>query len=783
MSKFITTQRWGTINQWQNSTIIPKKGELILAEGTHTILDPEGENGQTTTEKYFILKIGNGVDYWSSLPEVDAATKAEIDLTRDNLQGQISSLVKLLKDEDLMNTYEAELVDIRGSYETAGDAVRAIESEVQDLKAGVAGFMNADAAGGLSYEENMLQLVSTSGVPIGDPVEIKGGSGGGGGSSTTVRVTNLNGSSSLSAAKDAPVILKFKFTSVEDGIPTGDGTCSIAVGDQVKVSYNIKQGDNEIDVSPYLEVGTNTVKLTCTDMYGGYRSLVYTVTVVELSISSTFDATVAYGGDITFRYTPVGIISKTIHFIVDGEEIATATTASSNKQLLQTLPAMSHGVHRLDVYATALVGDVEAESNHLIYDVICIEDLHTEAMIASVYSTTGVEQGDQIAIPYIVYDPSTLVAVVDRRITYIKNGEVVIYHEDQLEVDRSQQIWNTRSYPTGAVTFTLSYDYNWSETLKKYLGHAEVSHTIQVSEPQIDIQPTTTGLTFCLSSKDRSNSELDPAVWEDGEVTTTFKNLNWKSNGWISDSEGDTCLRLNGDARAVINYKLFGKDFKTSGKTIEFEFVVRDVNNRDAVVIDCLSGGIGLQVTADTATFNSQNTEVKCNFKDEVRTRVSFVVEESSNLTNRLVYIYLDGILSGVQQYPTTDNFEQLNSVNITLGSSLCGVDLYTVRVYDMALTANQMVNNFIADKPSMSEKIASYNANDIYDEFSRLSYERIKTRLPVVTLIGDLPKYKGDKKSNSVTFKFEDPFHPELNFTDICSSFDVQGTSSQFST
>lgn len=781
MSKFITTQRWGTISQWQNSTIIPKKGELVIAEGTHTVLDSGGENGQTKAQKYFILKIGNGVDYWSALPEVDAATEAKIDLTRDSLQGQINALVKLMKDEGQMNDFETELVNIRGAYDTAGEAVRAIESEVEDLKAGVADFMNADAAGGLSYEENMLQLVSTSGVPIGDPVEIKGGSGGGGGSSTTVRVTNLNGSSSLSAAKDAPVILKFKFTSVEDGIPTGDGTCSIAVDNQVKVTYNIKQGENEIDVSPYLNVGTNTVKLTCTDMYGGYRSLVYTVTVVELSISSTFDATVAYTGDIPFKYIPVGVISKTTHFVIDGEEIATATTTSTNKQMLQTLPAMSHGVHRLDVYITALVGDVEAESNHLLYDVICVEDMHTEAMIASVYTATEIEQGDQIAIPYIVYDPSTLTAKVDRKITYLKSGELTTYREDQVEVDRSQQTWSTRSYPAGQVTFTLSYDYNWSDTLGKYLGHVEVSHTIQVSEPQIDVQPTTTGLTFCLSSKDRSNNELDPAIWEDRGVTTTFQNLNWKSNGWIADSNGDTCLRLNGDARAVINYNLFGKDFKTSGKTIEFEFVVRDVNNRDAVVIDCLSGGIGLQVTADTATFNSQNTQVKCNFKDEVKTRVSFVIEESSNLTNRLVYVYLDGILSGVQQYPTTDNFEQLTPIAITLGTSLCGVDLYTIRVYDMALTANQMVNNYIADMPNMSEKLAKYTANDIYDEFSRLSYERIKSRIPVVTLIGDLPKYKGDKKTNSVTLKFEDPFHPELNFTDLCSSFDVQGTSSQF--
>lgn len=101
---------------------------------------------------------------------------------------------------------------------------------------------------------------------------------------------------------------------MEDGVPTGDGV--------VKASLNIKQGDSEIYIQNYLAVGTNNVRITCTDQYGGSRSLAYTVTIIELSISSTFDATIPYSGDITFKCIPVGIISKTIHYVLDGKEIA-----------------------------------------------------------------------------------------------------------------------------------------------------------------------------------------------------------------------------------------------------------------------------------------------------------------------------------------------------------------------------------------------------------------------------------------------------------------------------
>lgn len=785
------------------SEIIPERGEIIIEESA---VEGDAPN----------LKVGDGVHKYLDLPYIDE--KLSVELRRQILNTQVR-LDMLTKTDSTLGDAETQLVQIQsqgmpvvdaeeedpgyeGKYgsaasavqsirdelvgirdatgdSTAGEAVSSINADLVDLRGSLQQFIDGKAVGGLIYEDNLLQLADVNGDPVGDPVEIKGGSGGG--SSTSVRLVNNNGSSSLSFAKDSPAILKFTFTSVEDGVPTGDGICTVAVGGETKVSFNIKQGENEIDVSSYLNIGTNNVKVTCTDQYGGYRSLAYVLTVIELSITSTFDATVPYTSDITFKSTPVGIIAKTLHYVVDGEEVASAVITSSGKQVTQVLKALPHGVHRLDVYATADLNDVTAESNHLLYDIISVRTGETAAMIASVYQTEEIQQGEQISIPYIVYDPSRLTAEITRRVTYLKDGKETLYSEDTLEVDRSQQYWTTRSYPTGTVTFTIIYDYNWSAELNKYLGHTEVSHTIKVSAAEIDIQPETNDLVVYLSSKDRSNNEKDPAVWENNGITTTFTGFNWKSNGWIADENGDTCLRINGDARAEINLKLFSEDFKRHGKTIELEFVVHDVNNRDAVVVDCMSGGIGLKATADTATFSSQSTNVKCNYRDETRVRVSFTIEDAGEQSNRLMSVYLDGIVSGVQQYPVTDNFEQLTPVNIRLGSSLCGLDLYTIRVYDTALTPLQMVHNYIADIPNINEKIKVYNANDIYDEFLRLSYDKLKTRIPIVTLTGDLPKYKGDKKKNSVMFKFEDPFHPELNFEDIISSIDVQGTSSQF--
>ena len=68
----------------------------------------------------------------------------------------------------------------------------------------------------------------------------------------------------------------------------------------------IPQGLTSIDVSPFLETGSNSITVTVTDIYNKTRILNYTITVIKLTIESTYDATVPYAGDITFKYTPYG---------------------------------------------------------------------------------------------------------------------------------------------------------------------------------------------------------------------------------------------------------------------------------------------------------------------------------------------------------------------------------------------------------------------------------------------------------------------------------------------
>lgn len=604
--------------------------------------------------------------------------------------------------------------------------------------------------------DNKLYLAQ-DGVIIDDSAVKLPSGGGGGSSSANITLKNLLDSNVITVAVGGEANLKFSFSSSEDD---NGGTAYVYVGGNLKGTFSIITGENTINIGSYIGDGSNEVRLTCMDIYSNSKSLAYTVNAIELKITSNFDDSQIYSGDINVRYTPYGAIEKTIHFVID-EVDNTKIVSETGRQQTYIIPALYHGSHLVKIYATATIGDVEIKSNELLFDVMCVEDGATTPMIASAYSVTSVTQGELISIPFSVYDPSNMETGIT--LTISQGDEV--YSTTTRTVDRTRQIWSTRDYPIGQTTFTITY------------GHINKSHTITVLENDIDVSVKETDLEFQLKAAGRSNEDDDRDVWTSGDITTTFEYINWDSTGWVNDENGDTALRLSGDAKATINFMPFKSDARQTGRTVEMEFAIRDVNNRDAVAISCLSGGIGFIATADTAKLMSEQSEISCKYTDKKKILVSFVVEPRSEY--RLMYVYLNGVLSGVKQYVENDNLQQTIPVNITVGSPYCSIDLYSIRSYDAALTKEEVRDNYIASIQDIGEQLAVFEDNNIYDDFGNLSFSKLQSKIPSMIIVGDLPTYKGDKKK--VTIIYYDPQNPSLCF-EAEATIDVQGTSSQWS-
>ena len=189
-----------------------------------------------------------------------------------------------------------------------------------------------------------------------------------------------------------------------------------------------------------------------------------------------------------------------------------------------------------------------------------------------------------------------------------------------------------------------------------------------------------------------------------------------------------------------------------------------------------MSGGRGLQLTAQRAELKSEQSEIFTQYKEDEHIRISFVVEKRSE--NRLVHVYVNGIASGVIQYPTDDDFSQQEPVGISIGSNSCTIDIYRIRVYDNDLTRYQVLDNWIADTQDGALMLERYTRNKVFDEYGNVVISKLPADLPYMVIECDeLPQYKGDKKT--VSGYYTDPAFPAKSFTFTACQANVQGTSS----
>lgn len=609
-----------------------------------------------------------------------------------------------------------------------------------------------------AYTENGYLYMTSNGEIVAGPIGPFSSTGGDGGeaNNATLTVSNTSGWISKTIAYKSSCPVTLYWASVEDEVSTGNGVMKITVNNNVKSSVTVTQGDLEVDLKDYLDVGSNSVKINITDIYGNGRTVFFSITTVAVSLSSTFDASSAFTGDITYTYVPVGNVEKTVHFILDGSEFATAVVTASGRQQTCRIPAQSHGIHTFEVYFEATVEGETVKTESLHYELICVTEGDTTPIIACTIKQLEIEQYVTISIPYTVYDPSNLTTEV----ILDENGTEVA----KLSVGRTTQIWSYRATKIGKVYLTI------------YCGDTKKIITLNVKESTVQIEAETESLALHLSSYGRSNNEENPGTWVSGNVAAEFTGFNHTSDGWLLDEEGITVLRVSGDARLNIPFQLFASDFRGSGKTIEIDFATRDILNYDATILSCFSDNRGIKMTAQKAILKSEQSEISTQYKENEHVRLTFVVEKRS--ANRLIYCYINGVMSGVLQYPDDDDFSQTNPVGIAIGSNECSIDLYCIRVYDNDLTRFQVLDNWIADTQNATERINRYGRNAVFDEFGQIVIGNLPSDLGYLVIeCAELPQYKGDKKT--CAGYYVDKVHPERSFTFTDAQIDVQGTSS----
>lgn len=712
-----------------------------IADHTMMIGNAEEDIDELQENVAELTRMLNGTDVRVS-NNVTAITKNALDISNLNAK---QTLI-----DSVVNNNTAQINSIREFAESMNN--------VLGLKIGYIEYGDDNMV--YCYAEEGGELICSFG-PI---VSGSGSGGGGGGGSSTnnaeIDAKNTTGWITRTISTGDTCFITFEWSSIEDDTPTGDGSVVVFVNGATRVTRGVPQGEISINVSPYLTSGRNSVRVAVHDIYDNVRYINYTINAVALTVKSSFDGSIIYTNPFLYPYMLTGDVEKTAYVEVDGIVIGTETTSLSDRQLTMQIPAQTHGTHVIRCWCTALINGETVVSNVLRHEFIYSVSGDTTPIIVSNYNEDTVEQWTNVAIRYRVYDPTNLTAEITLKV----NGETI----NTLNVDRTEQLWSYRADTPGSLTLSIT------------CGITTRTFELTVTESTADIEAVTEGLELFLTSLGRSNGEPNPAIWSYGSINAMMTGFNFVSNGWIADSDGNVALRINGGASVTIPLKIFERDFRSTGKTIEFEFATRYVRNYDTPIITCMDSGRGVEITSQKATLKSEQVEVSMQFKEDEHVRIAFVVEKRSE--NRLVYIYVNGIMSGVVQYPDADDFSQINPVNIMIGSAYSTVDIYNIRVYNTNLNRQQILGNWIADTQNVNDMLDRHARNNILDNYGNIVISKLPDFLPymIINTKGThLPDYKGDKVT--VSGQYVNPKNQSLSYTFADAQLDVQGTSSQY--
>ena len=326
-----------------------------------------------------------------------------------------------------------------------------------------------------------------------------------GATQATMKVTVL-GIPSEYSTKGRSEVFSFLYNSYyenEEDFSQVSGSCVVYVNNIQRERISLRAGNTyDVDVSKYLSDGTNEVKFTIDNAEQSKRNYVYEIQMVNLKVISDFDYIAAYNGIIPFTYTPIGNILKTVHILMDGEEIHSEETEVNNRQLSFEIPAQSHGAHTLEVYLTATIQDIALESERLKYSVICIEEGNDTPIIACNMERVEMNQYESVTIPFVVYDPLNNPADITLRV----NNSVVATRQ----VDRTQQTWIYKALEVGGGMMEIK-----CRTISKSLS-------LTVNESIITSKAETQNLELFLTSQGRSNQDANKETWENNGIKVAF---------------------------------------------------------------------------------------------------------------------------------------------------------------------------------------------------------------------------------------------------------------------
>lgn len=499
------------------------------------------------------------------------------------------------------------------------------------------------------------------------------------------------------------------------------------------------------NVDEYLREGSNEVSITAKGQTTkAMASRNVTFDVVDLQISDNFDITQQYqnGDNLVVSFSLKGNGAKTVEFYIDGEvqpidshtDIYNGTPVQGSKNIY--LAGLGSGRHNLQYRAFITMGNGTKFYSDVLYRdfVIVDQQLGENIVILTKFtspSTNGIIDAFTQPIPLygaVQYEDFPVDYCIYTAQTLAEYGFTITFGSEVSEY--TIQKGRTYEYLVKSMTSTTTpLVFSCQESSLTYNAF------IEQSTYDLDIIP---GAVMDFNGSDRTNSSNNRDKWADGRNTGTLTGFNWTENsGWNGNR-----LIVPAGAQFNTNYAPFSSNtLTTTGFTFEIEFSTSRVQNEDTPIIDLTTpvGGVnrGLLITASEIIFSSRGgVTVNTKYKPEENMRVSIVVNPLSSATyERLLFIYVDGILTGAIEYARSDSFMSSKLLSV-VGTEDATISIKQIKTYNRPLSADEILNNYILYRDTVSELVDAYDRNDIYiDGTNVVSKDKLAMRTPIIVI------------------------------------------------
>ena len=580
--------------------------------------------------------------------------------------------------------------------------------------------------------------------------------GGGGGGTISCYISTTDAENFIiSTGNDLTLHLDFFSPNV------GKGTLKVFINDTESMSATLAQGDTATIISGELFAkGNNIMRVYVIDRTGNLTNeLKFNVRYGGTQITSTFDPYISYdyGSIVRYYFTVTALDTSdrlTFYMKID-DELQNPISCTSDVRAYFTFPStLTVGSHYCEAWAEDSVG----KSNVLKFNIVILDE--QSLVVATDTQTLSIEEGSQFSLDYKVYrkgDTSFITKV------YIDNE---LKETGTCGLDMS--FYKNSTLLEGQYTIKLEV-YDITQKVSDY-----VVWTVIITPSTYEmVTATVSGASAMFTAFNKSNSNEGRDKWigvnQDGdEIVANLNNFAFnEESGWI-----DNNLIFNGNSSVEIPIAPLANNAKY-GFTLDIEFTSKAIGVEDALVLKLWDdeANCGIKITTEHLILRSKaGNECSLYFTDNENTSAIFIIDRDEGFAK----IYINGVMCEafhlsdymVNGVAYLEDFTVNDTIKLG-GSGYCQIK--NLRVYEIALATNEILNNFISNEKNKEKQKNLVNFQKGDD-------------LPTLTIYGDFSGLgKDDKKPCSIVYSSPDitKYGESFTLSHKKSSLQYQGTSS----